>query len=230
MTEVRIAKYIADAGICSRREAERLIQQGKVKLNGVVLETPAVKVTEKDEVQIDGKKIQSKSNCRLWIFNKPKGVITSNRDEKGRRTVFDILPKTLPRVVTIGRLDYNTEGLLLLTTSGELSRRYELPATALKRVYRCRVHGRLTKAIISKLDKGIVSRGIKYGKIIVKIESHSGSNSWVEVTLTEGKNREIRNAFEHFGLVVNRLIRVQYGPYELKDLKVGDVKETEIRI
>jgi len=229
MEKVRIAKFIADAGVCSRRDAEKLIENGDVKLNGEILDTPAVKVDHNDKVHVKDRLIKRRTLDRLWIMNKPKGVITTHNDPQGRKTVFDILPKSMPRLISVGRLDLNTEGLLLLTTSGELARKYELPETGLKRIYRVRVFGDLNDSIINQLAKGVVVDGIRYGQIIVTIEKVQSRNAWAKVELKEGKNREIRKAFEHFGLAVNRLIRLSYGPYELGTVELGQVMEVQIK-
>lgn len=229
MEKARIAKIIARVGYCSRRDAEKLILEGKVKLNGKLVTSPALNVTINDDISIEGKPLSKVSNERLWLFYKPVGVITTHKDPQGRPTVFEILPKSMPRVVSVGRLDLNTEGLLLLTNSGELARRFELPSNGLKRIYRCRVFGKLTPSIISALAKGITIDGLQYGKIIVKPEKDQNSmNNWVSVELTEGKNREIRKVFEYFDLRVNRLIRTHYGAYSIDGLKVGEVREVKI--
>lgn len=221
----RINKFIAAAGICSRREAENYIRDGRVKVNGKVLEELAYKVSPSDRVEVDGKSISAPKGLRLFVYHKPAGLVTTNKDEKGRETVFDKLPADLPRVVTVGRLDLNTEGLLLLTTSGELSRAMELPSKGWVRQYRARVHGQVTDVKLEKLKKGIKYQGIKYGSIDVSIDQASGTNTWVTVKLKEGKNREIRNAMEAVDLKVNRLIRTAYGPFQLGQLERGAVKE-----
>lgn len=223
----RIAKFMARAGLCSRREAERWIGQGRVKVNGKVLETPACLVSAADEVIVNGKKIGAAQETRLFLYHKQTGVITSNKDEQGRPTVFDRLPENMPRVVTVGRLDMNTEGLLLLTNDGELSRYLELPATGWKRKYRVRVHGRVSEGKLAKLKKGISHEGVRYKPIIAVLESQTGANSWLEVTLTEGKNREVRRAMEAIDLTVNRLIRVSYGPFNLGSLPKGAMVEVK---
>ncbi|RZI47616.1 rRNA pseudouridine synthase [Rickettsiales endosymbiont of Peranema trichophorum] len=221
----RIAKTIARAGVCSRRDAEKLILQGVVTLNGQHVMSPATLVSKSDTILVNNQPLISPMKTRLWLFFKPKGVVTTNRDPKGRKTIFDILPKNLPRVISVGRLDLNSEGLLLLTNSGALSRQMELPSTGLERRYRCRVHGLVHPGIIKKLANGVVVDGIRYDKIIVTCDRLQGTHSWVTVSLHEGKNREIRKAFEYFGLTVNRLIRVGFDRFELGDLKVGEVKE-----
>jgi 23S rRNA pseudouridine2605 synthase len=229
MEKARIAKIIARAGYCSRRDAEKLILEGKVKLNGELVKSPALNVTINDDIVIEGKPLSKVSNERLWLFYKPVGTITTHKDPQGRQTVFDILPLSMPRVVSVGRLDLNTEGLLLLTNNGELARTFELPSNGLKRIYRCRVFGRVTPSIISALAKGVSVDGVNYGKIKATLEKEqTGNNTWVTLELTEGKNREIRNVFEHFGLRVNRLIRTHYGAYSLEGLKIGEVREVKV--
>jgi 23S rRNA pseudouridine2605 synthase len=221
----RIAKRLARAGVCSRRDAERLIEAGRVTLNGEVLETPAVTVTDKDQISVDGKPVAVIEPTRLWLYHKPAGLVTSHRDEKGRDTIFDHLPKTLPRVISVGRLDLNSEGLLLLTNDGSLSRHLELPATGWVRKYRVRALGKTTQAKLDKLQNGVRIDGISYGAIQSELQESSGANIWINVALKEGKNREIRRVFEYLGLTVNRLIRIAYGPFELGELKAGAVKE-----
>ena len=223
----RIAKVIAAAGICSRRDAERLIGEGRVRLNGNTLDTPATLVEENDIIEVDGQKIKSKSlTPRVWRYHKPRGLITPHRDEKDRPTVFEHLPKNLPRVVSVGRLDLNSEGLLLLTDSGALARALELPAHAQKRTYRIRVNGTPTDKHLHMMSRGVTIDDVKYKPFhIIAEAAKSGRNQWLIVTLTEGKNREIRRVFEHFGYPVSRLIRTAYGSFELRDLAEGDVKE-----
>ncbi len=221
---IRIAKLIAQSGHCSRREAEQLIIEGRVKVNGEVIESPATFITDQS-VKIDDKLINAKQPVRLWLFHKPEGIITTTKDPYNRKTVFDLLPKNLPRVITVGRLDYNTEGLLLLTTSGELARYMELPKNKWIRKYRARVFGKLNHERLKKLEKGITIDGVRYGSIKVEVDVEKDSNSWLRISLEEGKNREIRKVMEHLGLRVNRLIRTSYGPFILSDLKVCEVKE-----
>lgn len=226
----RIAKVIAHAGLCSRREAERWIESGRVKVNGTAILSPALTVTPNDKVEVDGKLIGATPlTPRLWLYHKPKGLITTHSDPQGRPTVFSRLPSGMPRVISIGRLDYNTEGLLLLTTDGELARKYELPSTGLKRHYRVRVFGTVDMAKLEALQYGITISGIHYAPAEVTLEQQTGKNSWLGVSLREGKNREIRTIFEHFGLQVSRLIRVSYGPFSLGKLAVGEVKETPVK-
>lgn len=221
----RIAKRIASAGICSRRDAERAIEQGRVKVDGVVLKTPAFLVDENNVVEVDGTMIGEKPAARVWCYHKPAGLITSAKDPKGRPTVFENLPHYLPRVVSIGRLDFNSEGLLLLTTDGALARQLELPQNGWKRKYRVRVHGKVTPEIIGRLQKGVKIKGISYAGCTVEVERVQGTNTWVLMTLTEGKNREIRRLMDFFGLPVTRLIRISYGPFNLGNLGKGEVRE-----
>lgn len=221
----RIAKRMARAGVCSRREAESLIAAGVVKVNGKTITSPALNVSEADVILVRGKPIAAPEKTRLWLYHKPDGLVTTHRDEKGRASVFDALPKTLPRVISVGRLDLTTEGLLLLTNDGALARHLELPSTGWIRHYRARVYGRITEALIEKLARGVTVEGVRYGAIGVSVESQTGSNAWVNVRLAEGKNREIRNVFEHFECRVNRLIRTAYGPFQLGKLARGEVKE-----
>lgn len=221
---VRIAKYIASCGVCSRRDAEQLIKEGRVQVNGVEISSPATLITD-HSVKVDGKLLQNKLATKLFLFHKPQAVITSAKDPHNRKTVFDLLPKELPRLITVGRLDFNTEGLLLLTTSGELARFIELPKTAWVRKYRARVFGKLNHERLKKLEKGITVDGVRYGSIKVDIDIERDSNSWLTISLTEGKNREIRKVMEELGLKVNRLIRISFGPFNLGDLAIGEIKE-----
>ena len=223
----RIAKRIAAAGVCSRREAERLILAGRISVNGKVLETPACLVSEDDKIVVDGKEIGIKSATRVWLYHKPTGLVTTARDPEGRPTVFGSLPPDMPRVISVGRLDLNSEGLLLLTNDGEWARKMELPSSHLKRTYRVRVHGKIPADLAEQLAKGRTVAGVHYAPCAVKIEKGTGSNSWLTMTLEEGKNREIRRLMASFGIQVARLIRVSYGPYELGDLPKGKVKEVQ---
>ena len=221
----RIAKKIADAGLCSRREAERWILAGRVQVNGNILSTPACVVGSDDVILVDGNPLKTKQKSRIWIYNKPAGLVTTYRDPQGRPTVFESLPKSLGRVMSVGRLDLNSEGLLILTNDGSLARYMELPSTGLKRTYRVRVHGAVTKEMLARLSKGVKIDGIAYAPCTIQIEKHSGTNTWLIMILKEGKNREIRRMMKFFGLEVSRLIRISYGPYELGDLPKGKVKE-----
>lgn len=223
----RIAKVIARSGVCSRREAEKIIAEGKVTVNGERITSAALNVTPEDVISVRGKKLAQAEEGRLWLYYKPVGLVTTHKDEKGRQTVFDTLPSYLPRLISVGRLDLNTEGLLLLTNDGSLSRHMELPSTGWKRRYRARVYGTILPESIEKLARGVTVEGVRYGSIEVSVESREGvgRNCWVLVTLTEGKNREIRKVFEHIGCKVSRLIRLSYGPFQLGNLKPGEIKE-----
>lgn len=225
----RIAKRIARAGLCSRREAERWIEDGRVAIDGEIATSPAVKVFEKTRIVVDGKPLPKAAESRLWYYHKPKGLVTTNQDPQGRPTVFERLPKELPRVVSVGRLDLNSEGLLLLTNDGELARYLERPVTGLQRHYRVRAFGRVAPETLAKLAKGITVDGVRYGPIVAKIEKKQAANVWLRMTLTEGKNREIRKVLEHLGLTVNRLIRMGYGPFDLGLLPRGAVREVPKR-
>jgi 23S rRNA pseudouridine2605 synthase len=223
---VRIAKKIAESGIASRREAEKLIETGRVAVDGEVVKTPVFFVTDQSKITIDGKEIGKKSKeIIIWKFHKPKGVITAKSDETNRRTVFDFFPNIAEhRLLYVGRLDYNSEGLLLFANNGDLARKLELPSTGLKRTYRGRIFGNLTEEKIRQLKNGVTVDGIKYGSVDVVVNADGGrANSWITATLSEGKNREIRKIMEYVGCIVNRLIRISYGPFTLGDLKPGDV-------
>jgi 23S rRNA pseudouridine2605 synthase len=226
----RIAKHLSRAGVSSRRDAEKMIAEGRVAVNGKVITSPALNVSDKDRIAVDGKPIAAKQAARLWLYHKPPGLVTTSKDEKGRETVFDKLPADLPRVMTIGRLDLTSEGLLLLTNDGEIKRRLELPSTGWQRRYRARVHGAPNDAMLEPLRKGIVVDGERFQAMEVHVDRQQGANAWLTVALREGKNREIRRAMEHVGLVVNRLIRTSYGPFKLGTLAVGAVEEVKARI
>ena len=223
----RIAKRIASAGVCSRREAERLIKEGRISVNGNVLTTPAFLVGDQDIIKVDGKEISSKPMTRVWLYHKPVGLVTTVRDPQGRPTVFGSLPANMPRVISVGRLDLNSEGLLLLTNDGEWARKMELPSSHLKRTYRVRVHGKVPEDLVEQLAKGRTIAGVHYAPCEVKIDKGTNSNSWLIMTLEEGKNREIRRLMASFGIQVARLIRISYGPYTLGDLAKGQVKEVK---
>jgi 23S rRNA pseudouridine2605 synthase len=227
----RIAKVIARAGLCSRRDAERWIVDGRVSVNGKALDTPAFTVGPDDRIIVDGKPLPTAQETRLFLYHKPEGLVTSARDEKNRATVFANLPAGLPRLISVGRLDLNSEGLLLLTNDGGLARYLELPANAWNRRYRARVHGAVKPDALGKLARGVTVEGVRYGPIEAKVERDpGGSNVWLALTLKEGKNREIRKVMAHLGVHVNRLIRTAYGPFELGDLKAGVVEEVPSRI
>ncbi len=225
----RIAKALARAGVCSRRDAERLIAEGRVSVNGKRLDTPAFKVTAQDDIRVDGKRVAEAEPTRIWRYHKPPGLVTTHNDPQGRPTVFEHLPEGLPRVISVGRLDLNSEGLLLLTNDGALARKLELPATGWKRVYRVRAFGKISQAELDQLKAGITVAGVRYGPIEAKLE-RAGANSWMSVTIAEGKNREVRRVLEALGLRVNRLIRTSYGPFELGALKLGEAEEVPKRM
>lgn len=226
----RIAKVLSRAGIASRREAERLIELGEVKVNGKVITSPALNVTAKDKITVRGEPVGQPEPPRLWLYYKPEGLVTSASDEKGRDTVFDHLPEDMPRVMSVGRLDLNSEGLLLLTNDGELKRRLELPSTGWTRKYRVRVKGNPADPDLEPLRKGVTVDGEDFRPMTVKLDRHQGANAWLTVSLQEGKNREIRRAMNHIGLTVNRLIRISYGPFRLNELQPGDVEELKPRV
>jgi 23S rRNA pseudouridine2605 synthase len=221
----RIAKRLARAGLCSRRDAERWIAAGRVKVDGAVLETPAFVVTDKSRIEVDGKPLPQADRARLWRYHKPTGELVTERDPQSRRTIFDSLPKAMPRVVTVGRLDFMSEGLLLLTNDGGLARKLELPANGWTRRYRARVHGTVDEAGLAALAKGITIEGVRYGAIEASLDRQQRSNAWLNIALTEGKNREVRKVLAHLDLPVMRLIRVAFGPIHLGELKQGQVDE-----
>ncbi len=226
----RIAKVLSRAGVASRREAERLIELGEVSVNGKVITSPALNVTPADKITVRGEPVGAPEPPRLWLYYKPEGLVTSASDEKGRDTVFDHLPEDMPRVMSVGRLDLNSEGLLLLTNDGELKRRLELPSTGWLRKYRVRVKGNPTEPEIEPLRKGITIDGERFQPMEVKIDRHQGANAWLTVGLREGRNREIRRAMDHIGVTVNRLIRVSYGPFRLNEMEPGEVEEIKPRV
>jgi 23S rRNA pseudouridine2605 synthase len=221
----RIAKLLARAGIASRREVERMIAEGRVAIGGRTVETPATLLASLHGVTVDGKPVRAPAPARLFRYHKPAGLLTAERDPKGRPTICDRLPKGLPRVMPVGRLDLNTEGLLLLTTDGELKRQLELPSTGVERTYRARVFGDISQERLETLIEGIEIEGMRYGPIDANLERRTGRNGWVEMRLKEGKNREVRRVLEHLGLKVSRLIRTAYGPFPLADLPAGAVDE-----
>jgi 23S rRNA pseudouridine2605 synthase len=225
----RIAKVIARAGLCSRREAEAWIAGGRVAVNGTAISSPSVKVTDGDTVTVDGKPLPQRERTRLFLYHKPRGLVTTSADPEGRPTIFGALPKNLPRLISVGRLDLNTEGLLLLTNDGGLARVLELPQTGWLRRYRVRAHGGVAQAQLDALRAGIELNGIRYGAIEASIDREQGANIWLTFAIREGKNREVRNVLEHLGLQVNRLIRVSFGPFTLGDLAEGVIEEVKTR-
>jgi 23S rRNA pseudouridine2605 synthase len=227
---MRIAKAMAHAGLCSRRDAEAWIAAGRVLVNGKVLTTPAHIISPDDKIVVDGEPLPAPQAPRLWRYNKPRGLVTSHKDPQGRRTVFDALSPNLPRVVSVGRLDINTEGLLLLTTAGALARHLELPSTGWLRRYRVRAHGRVSEEALHGLRAGVTIDGVRYGPVEARIDREQGSNLWLTLSLREGKNREVKRLAEHLGLTVNRLIRLSFGPFALGDLDEGEVEEVKRRV
>ena len=229
----RIAKVMARAGLCSRRDAEKWIAAGRVSVNGEKLTTPAIVIGPKDTVLVDGQPLPQADRARVWRFHKPKGLVTTHKDEKGRTTVFEVLPPELPRVVSVGRLDITSEGLLLLTNDGEIARTLEHPSRGWVRRYRARVHGRPDPKLLAKLQDRITVEGERYGPITATVDATNGpskSNVWITVSLSEGKNREVRKVLQHIGLTVTRLIRVAYGPFQLGKLEPGVVEEIPAQV
>jgi 23S rRNA pseudouridine2605 synthase len=226
----RIAKVMARAGVCSRRDAEKLIGEGRVTLNGQPVTSPATKIAGPALIAVDGKPIAEPEQTRLWRYHKPAGLVTTHRDPQGRPTVFQNLPSGLPRVLSVGRLDVNSEGLLLLTNDGEIARRLEHPAAGLQRTYRVRLFGRIDQAALDRLAEGITVDGVRYGPVVADLERSKGAYSWVQVRLKEGKNREIKRLMEHLGCRVARLIRIQYGPFHLGQLPEGAVEEIPAKL
>lgn len=226
----RIAKVIARSGRASRREAERLIEAGRVRVNGDVITSPALNVTEKDKIMVDDVPLEAPDAARLWLYHKPTGLVTTHKDEKGRATIYDDLPEEMPRVMSVGRLDLNSEGLILLTNDGGIKRRLELPSTGWLRKYRVRVNGRPKDDTLAPLRKGIRVEGTQFQPMEVELDRQQGANAWLTVGIREGKNREIRRAMMDIGLTVNRLIRVSYGPFQLGQLKQGDVEEVRRKV
>ena len=227
----RIAKVMARAGLCSRREAEAWIAAGRVAVNGAVITSPALNVTAQDRVSVDGRPLPTRERTRLFLYHKPRGLLTTSADPQGRPTIFGALPKDLPRLISVGRLDLNTEGLLLLTNDGGLARTLELPATGWLRRYRVRAHGKVTQPDLDQLRHGITVNGIRYGAIEAALDPYAakGANVWLTFAMREGKNREVKNVLDALGLQVNRLIRVSYGPFQLGDLPEGEVAEISTR-
>lgn len=225
----RIAKVMARAGLCSRRDAESWIEQGRVSVNGQVIASPALNVTPQDLISVDGKELPKAERTRLFLHNKPRGLVTTHSDPEGRPTIFQSLPKSLPRLISVGRLDINTEGLLLLTNDGGLARTLELPQTGWLRRYRVRANGRIVQPQLDALRKGVTVNGVNYGPIEATLDREQGANVWLTFSIREGKNREVRNVLEHLGLQVNRLIRVSYGPFQLGDLADGAVEEVRTK-
>ncbi|MCP4315665.1 MAG: rRNA pseudouridine synthase [Hyphomicrobiales bacterium] len=228
-TPERIAKLLARAGIASRREAERMITDGRVRLNGKILDTPAITATLSDQIEVDGEPLRGIERTRLWLYHKPAGLVTTHKDPEGRRTVFDNLKLDQKHVVSIGRLDINTEGLLLITNDGGLARELELPATGWLRRYRVRAHGSIDQAALDKLQDGMAVDGVLYGAIDATLDRTQASNVWITMGLREGKNREIKNVLGALGLEVNRLIRISYGPFQLGTLEEGGIQEVKSR-
>src|SRR5215469_533465 len=220
---------MARAGLCSRREAEAWIAAGRVAVNGVVITSPALDVAGDDRITVDGEPLPQRERTRLFLYHKPRGLLTSHADARGRPTIFAALPKSLPRLISVGRLDLNTEGLLLLTNDGGLARTLELPATGWLRRYRVRAHGRVRQEDLDKLRDGVTIDRIRYGSIEARLEREQGSNSWLTFAMREGKNREVKNVLGHLGLAVNRLIRVSFGPFQLGDLPEGAIEEVRTR-
>lgn len=226
----RIAKVLARAGLASRRGAEAMITAGRVRVNGKMIDSPALNVTPADRIDVDGAPLPAAEPARLWLYHKPTGLVTTARDEQGRRTVFDALPEDMPRVMSIGRLDINSEGLLLLTNDGGIKRRLELPSTGWLRRYRVRINGRPQDADFEPLRRGVTVEGTDFQPMQVSLDRQQGANAWVTVALREGRNREIRRAMEHLGFSVNRLIRVSYGPFQLGNLAPGGVEEVRRKV
>ncbi|MBQ7659478.1 MAG: rRNA pseudouridine synthase [Alphaproteobacteria bacterium] len=226
----RLAKFMARSGVCSRRQAEELIVQGRVSVNGQLIETPAFNVEGDEQILLDGEKLPALEQTRMWVYYKPVGLITTHHDEKSRPTVFENLPASMPRVVSVGRLDINSEGLLLLTNNGDLARALELPQNAWSRKYRVRVHGKIDTQKLQAIEGGVAIDGVHYGKVKIDVDQQIGTNAWLSVSLSEGKNREIRKLMKFAGLEVARLIRTSYGPFQLGNLKKGEVREVSQKV
>ena len=225
----RIAKVIARAGLASRREAEAWIAAGRVAVNGKLVASPALNVGVRDRIEVDGQPLPTRERTRLFLYHKQRGLLTTHADPGGRPTIFSVLPKELPRLISVGRLDLNTEGLLLLTNDGGLARALELPATGWLRRYRVRAHGSVAQAQLDALRRGITIDGVRYGEIEATVDRSQGSNVWLTFAIREGKNREVKNVLGHLGLAVNRLIRVSFGPFRLGDLSEGAIEEVKTR-
>ncbi|QIK79069.1 rRNA pseudouridine synthase [Sphingomonas piscis] len=223
----RIAKLLARAGVASRRDVERMIAEGRIALKGEKLTTPATLLTDLSDVTVDGKPVRPPAAARLYAFYKPPSTLTAERDPKGRATIYDRLPAGLPRLIPVGRLDYMTEGLLLMTNDGELKRQLELPRTGVVRTYRARAFGDVTQEQLEALSEGVEIEGMRYGSIDANMERRTGRNCWIEMSLTEGKNREVRRVLEYLGMQVSRLIRISYGPFALEDMQPGEVREID---
>ena len=221
---------MARAGLCSRRDAEKWIAEGRVTVNGTVLRTPAYDVKPGDSISVDGTPLPAAERTRLWLYHKPRGLVTTARDPQGRRTVFEALPEDMPRVVAVGRLDINSEGLLLLTNDGGLARILELPSTGWLRRYRVRAHGTVSEGALAALKDGVTIDGVRYGPIEAAIERRQGANVWLSIGIREGKNREVKKVLAHLDLVVNRLIRISFGPFQLGDLPAGAVQEVRRKV
>ncbi len=226
----RIAKFIARSGVCSRRAAEELINQKRVTVNGEIVDSPAFNVEGTEKILIDGEKLPAIESTRLWLYYKPVGLLTTHKDTSDRPTVFDNLPEGMPRVISVGRLDLNSEGLLLLTNNGELSRTLELPQNGWSRRYKVKVHGHISQAKIDSLAGGVTIDGVSYGPVKIVLGESQGTNTWLTITLQEGKNREIRRLMKYIGLEVARLIRLSYGPFQLGGLHKGEVKEVPQKV
>jgi len=226
----RIAKVLSRAGVASRREAERMIEAGRVEVNGRKIDSPALNVTDADKIKVDGKPLREPEPARIWLYHKPSGLVTTTSDEKGRATIFDGLPEDLPRVMSVGRLDINSEGLLLLTNDGGIKRRLELPSTGWLRKYRVRINGRPKEEDFAPLRRGLTIDSERFQPMNVTLDRQQGANAWLTIGLREGKNREIRRAVEDMGFSVNRLIRVSYGPFQLGTLKPGAVEELRRKV
>lgn len=226
----RLAKFMARSGVCSRRQAEEYIKQKRVSVNGEIIDSPAFNVEGSEKILFDGEKLPAIETTRLWLYYKPVGLVTTHKDNQNRPTVFDSLPPFMPRVISVGRLDLNSEGLLLLTNNGELSRKLELPENGWSRRYKVKVHGFIDTKKLASLEKGATVDGINYGPVKAEIETQKGTNAWLIITLSEGKNREIRKLMKSIGLDVARLIRLSYGPFQLGALKKGEVKEVPAKV